>query len=159
MTETIRVPDIDNYTLEIVEGVLILTPKTQYITKEELQRTDFTNSSIIEYDIKDNEGNTISKGKTISNNKIEYKPILVDIWASMPASKLLQTTTFNFKLTNEKGYKGFNWSEPIKMSVVNKNTNGSMKEILNMLDVNNYNIKISIKLDKGRVIYYKNNLN
>lgn len=153
MTETIRVPDIDNYTLEIVEGVLILTPKTQYITKEELQRTDFTNSSIIEYDIKDNEGNTIS------NNKIEYKPILVDIWASMPASKLLQTTTFNFKLTNEKGYKGYNWCEPIKMSVVNKNTNGSMKEILNMLDVNNYNIKISIKLDKGRVIYYKNNLN
>ena len=153
MTETIRVPNIDNYTLEIVEGVLILTPKTQYITKEELQRTDFTNSSIIEYDIKDNEGNTIS------NNKIEYKPILVDIWASMPASKLLQTTTFNFKLTNEKKNKGYNWCEPIKMSVVNKNTNGSMKEILNMLNVNNYNIKISIKLDKGRVIYYKNNLN
>ena len=101
MTETIRVPDIDNYTLEIVEGVLILTPKTQYITKEELQRTDFTHSSIIKCDIKDNEGNTIS------NNKIEYKKILVDIWASMPASKLLQTTTFNFKLTNEKKNKGF----------------------------------------------------
>ena len=153
MTETIRVPDIDNYTLEIVEGVLILTPKTPYITKEELQRTDFTHSSIIKCDIKDNEGNTIS------NNKIEYKPILVDIWASMPASKLLQTTTFNFKLTNEKKNKGYNWCEPIKMSVANKDANGSMKEILNMLNVNNYNIKISIKLDKGRVIYYKNNLN
>jgi hypothetical protein len=153
MTETIRVPDIDNYTLEIVEGVLILTPKTQYITKEELQRTDFTHSSIIKCDIKDNEGNTIS------NNKIEYKQILVDIWASMPASKLLQTTTFNFKLTNEKKNKGFNWCEPIKMSVVNKDAKGSMKEILNMLNVNNYNIKISIQLDKGRVIYYKNNLN
>ena len=153
MTETIRVPDIDNYTLEIVEGVLILTPKTQYITKEELQRTDFTHSSIIKCDIKDNEGNTIS------NNEIEYKQILVDIWASMPASKLLQTTTFNFKLTNEKKNKGFNWCEPIKMSVVNKDAKGSMKEILNMLNVNNYNIKISIQLDKGRVIYYKNNLN
>jgi ribosomal protein L14E/L6E/L27E len=153
MTETIRVPDIDNYTLEIVEGVLILTPKTQYITKEELQRTDFTHSSIIKCDIKDNEGNTIS------NNKIEYKKILVDIWASMPASKLLQTTTFNFKLTNEKKNKGFNWCEQIKMSVANKDANGSMKEILNMLNVNNYNIKISIQLDTGRVIYYKNNLN
>ena len=54
--------------------MLILTPKTQYITKEELQRTDFTHSSIIKCDIKDNEGNTIS------NNKIEYKIKNEDIY-------------------------------------------------------------------------------
>ena len=48
MTETIRVPDIDNYTLEIVEGVLILTPKTQYITKEELMEKEiYWDSKII----------------------------------------------------------------------------------------------------------------
>ena len=149
MAETIRVPNIENYTQEIVNGELILTPKNQYITKEELQRTTLTNSSIIECVIKDIEGNTISNGKK------SFKAILIETWESMPAQKLLQTTTFNLKLTNENGNKGYNWCEKIKMSIQNKDANGTMKELLNMLDVNNYNIKISIKLETGRVICFK----
>ena len=146
MTEIIRVPNIENYTLEIV---LIFTPKKQYITKEELLRTTLTNSSIIECVIKNNEDNIIS------NNKKYYKEILIDIWGSMPASKLLQTTTFYLKLTNENRKKGYVWCEKIKMSIQNKDSNGSIKELLNMLNVNDYNIIISIKLETGRVICLK----
>lgn len=93
MTDTIHIPNIDNYTIKIIQGVMILTPKEVFITEEEFQRTDFRNSSILECEIKD---------KEIISKKSHYKSVLVDIWKSMPTQKILQTTTFNFKLTNEK---------------------------------------------------------
>lgn len=131
MIETIHIPNIENYTQEIINGVLILTPKNIFVTKEELEKTDLTKSSILECEIKNNE-DIISKGNS-------YREILIDTWKSMPTQKILQTTTFNFKLTNENGEKGYKWC----------------KEILNMLKVNNYNIKLSIKLETGRVIQFK----
>jgi hypothetical protein len=39
MAEVIRIPNIANYTQEIINGDLVLTPKKQYITEEELRRT------------------------------------------------------------------------------------------------------------------------
>jgi hypothetical protein len=75
----------------------------------------------------------------------------------MPTSKILQTTTFNFKLTNEKGDKGYKWCDDIKMSFQNKDTHGSMKEIINMAKVNKFNIDLSIKLETGRIVHYKYN--
>lgn len=149
MTEIIRVPNIENYIQEIVNGELIITPKNQNITKEELLRTELKNSSIIVCDIKNKEDNIIS------NSKKSYKDILIDIWSFMPAQKILENTKFNLKSTNENGIKGYNWCEKIKMSIQNKDANGTMKEILNMLKINNYNIKISIKLETGRVICFK----
>lgn len=147
MTETIHIPNIENYTQEILNGVLILTPKNIFVTKEELEKTDLTKSSILECEIKNNE-DIISKGSS-------YREMLIDIWKSMPTQKILQTTTFNFKLTNENGDKGYNWCKEINMSFQNKNNNGTFKEILNMLKVNNYKIKLSIKLETGRVILFK----
>ena len=43
MTELIRIPNIENYTQEIINGELILTPKKQYITENELNITQITN--------------------------------------------------------------------------------------------------------------------
>jgi hypothetical protein len=73
----------------------------------------------------------------------------------MPAQKILQTTTFNFKLTHEDGKKGYKWRSDINMSFQNKNAQGTLKEIINMIKVNKYTIKLSIKLETGRIIYFK----
>ena len=99
MTELIRITNIKNYTQEITNGELILTPKKRYMTENELNITHITNSTIEECLIKKEE-------KTISINT-SYRSVLVDIWKSMPSQKILQTTTFNFKLTNENGKKGY----------------------------------------------------
>ena len=40
MTEVIRIPNIENYTQEIINGELILVPKKQYISENELLRID-----------------------------------------------------------------------------------------------------------------------
>jgi hypothetical protein len=147
MTELIRIPNIENYTQEIINGELILTPKKQYITENELNITQITNSMIEECLIKKEE-------ETISTNT-SYRSVLVDIWKSMPTQKILQTTQFNFKLTNENGVKGYNWCDDIHMSFQDKDSKGTLKEILNMVKVNKLTIKLSIKLETGRIVHFK----
>lgn len=148
MSEQIRIPNIENYTQEIINGELILTPKKNYITENELNMTHITNSSIVECVIKKKEEN-------ISTTKTSYRSVLVDIWKYMPTQKILQTTTFNFKLTEENGEKGYNWCPDISMSFQNKDSKGTLIEILNMVKVNKLTIKLTIKLETGRIIYFR----
>jgi len=147
MTELIRIPNIENYTQEIINGELILTPKKQYMTENELNMTQITHSTIEECLIKKEEENI--------STKTSYRSVLVDIWKSMPTQKILQTTTFNFKLTNENGEKGYNWCDDIHMSFQSKDARGTLKEIINMVKVNKLTIKLSIKLETGRIIHFK----
>jgi hypothetical protein len=79
MTEQIRIPNIKNYTQEIINGELILTPKKQYMTENELNMTNITNSTIKECIIKNEE--------EIISIKKSYRSVLVDIWKSMPTKK------------------------------------------------------------------------
>ena len=54
----------------------------------------------------------------------------------MPTQKILQETTFNFKLSNENGYNGYLWCEDINMSFQNKDAKNTIIEILKMIKVN-----------------------
>jgi len=150
MTELIRIPNIKNYTQEIINGELILTPKKQYMTENELNMTQITHSTIEECIIKKEEEEIIS-----TKTNTSYRSVLVDIWKYMPTQKILQTTTFNFKLTREIGEKGYKWCDDIHMSFQNKDATGTLKEIVNMVKVNKLTIKLSIKLETGRIVHFK----
>ena len=119
----------------------------QYMTENEFNITQFTHSKIEECLIK--------KGETNISTNTNYRSVLVDIWKSMPTQKILQTTTFNFKLTNENGENGYKWCDDIHMSFQNKNTTGTLKEIINMVKINKLTIKLSIKLETGRIVHFK----
>lgn len=69
--------------------------------------------------------------------------------------KILQNTTFNFKLTNENGVKGYKWCDEIHMSFQNKDARGTLKEIINMVTVNKLTIELSIKLETDRIVNFK----
>jgi len=73
----------------------------------------------------------------------------------MPTQKILQTTTFNFKLTNENCENGYNWNDSIRMSFQSKDSMGTLKEIINMVKVNKFTIELSIKLETDRIIHFK----
>ena len=147
MTDLIRIPKIENYTQEIINGDLILTPKKQYLTENELYMTQITNSSIVECLIQKEE-------EKISTEK-SYRGALIDIWKSMPTQKILQTTSFNFKLTNENGKKGYYWCDEIKMSFQSKDDEQTLKEIIRMVKENKLTIKLIIKLEIGRMVHFK----
>ena len=72
----------------------------------------------------------------------------------MPAQKILQKTSFNFKLTDEKGEKGYTWCQNLHMSFQNKDGNHTLQEIINIIKVNSYNIKMTIKLSEGYIIHF-----
>ena len=147
MIEQIRIPNIENYTQEIINGDLILTPKKQYITENELNMTQITHSTIEECTIK-------KEGAYISTKKC-YRSVLVDVWKSMPNQKILQNTTFKIKSGNENGEKGYKWCDDIKMSFQNKDAKGTLKEIVKMVKVNKLTIDLSIKLKTGRIVHFK----
>ena len=143
----IRIPNIENYIQEYINGELILTPKKQYITENELIMTQIKHSTIEECLIKQKE--------EIISTKKSYRGVLIDILKSMPAQQILQTSKFNFKLTNENGEKGYNWCNDINMSFQDKEALETLKEILHMIKVNNLTINLCIKLETGRIVYFK----
>lgn len=145
--QIIKIPNIDNYISEVIDNVLILTPKNKVINEEEIFNFNYTKSIILECILKDKEN-------IISNNK-KYNSILIDIWSCMPTQKILQNTTYNFKLSNEKGLNGYIWNSKIGMSFQRKNSNGCLKEIINMVKFNNYKIEMKIKLENEKIIYFK----
>lgn len=146
----ITIPNISNYDMKTVNNVLIITPKIIYLSKDEFLNNDFTSSKILECEIKkSNYNNLISKNK-------KYKSILYDIWKTMTSSKILQNSTFNMKLTNENGENGYIWYDDLKLSIQSKNANNSIKEIFNMVNINNYTITLKIQLANNNIINYKN---
>jgi hypothetical protein len=145
--EVIRIPNIETYDQAIIGGILVLTPKKSYIEQFEFMRLSFKGSTILNCSVKGNE--------SVVSDKKKYRQILVDIWKSMPTQLILQNTSFNFKLTDEKGEKGFKWCNEINMSFLGKDASGSIKEIINMIHLNKYKIDISIKSGEGMVYHFK----
>ena len=73
---------------------------------------------------------------------------------NLSGESLLEIKQF-FKLKNENGERGYNWCDDISMSFQNKPASGSLKEILNMVKINKLTIKLSIKLETGRIVHFK----
>ncbi len=173
MSEKIQIENINNYIIEIIDNTLILTPKIetplsslpplpplfllpeislQSISEEELHLLSFSKSVITEYEVKN--GDDVISKKSIF--KAKFKKILIDIWKTIPTQKILQTSTFNFKLSNENGANGYVWCPKINMSVQCKDSNNSIKEIIRMCNINKYKIRITIKLKDERFIFFSN---
>jgi len=134
MNQSITIPNIDNYHREIINNELILTPIYKYISLDELNRVNLTKAEIIYCLIKDSNDEIISDNKDKNN----WFRILIDIYKSLSASFILQNTTFNIKLTNENGNKGYYWCDEIKMSIQHKDSKGTYIEIMKMIKLNNY---------------------
>lgn len=113
--------------------------------KNEILKYDFTDSKIIENSI------TAYNDIIISNNK-NYSSILKDIYLSMPIDKIPLKTTF-ITLGNVKG-KG-TYIPNLNMTIRGSNANITIKEIINLIEINNYKINIKIKLSTGDEIILK----
>ncbi len=138
----IKIPNISNYIMEIIDDVLILTPKNNFITEAELNRRDLTHSSILSCKINDEE-----------LTRLKYKSILIYIYKQMPSSLILQNTEFNIQLieTNENGYT---WYKDLKLSIQGKDANLTFKEIMRMIKLNQMKFEIEIELENKDIIHF-----
>jgi len=145
----IIIPNIKNYFLEIINGELKLTHKEIYATKTELLEMNITHSKIEECEIINNKGEVISKDRT------KYRSARNDIYHSTPNPIISEHSTCNWISTKKHGEKGYWWCEDIGMSVQNKDAKGTLREILKMTEVNNFTIKLTIKLKNGVIVHLK----
>ena len=127
---------------------LILKPKIPYISDQELSLTSLLHSNIINCHV-------CGKNELISN-KSKYRTILLDIWGTMPTSRLLQNTTMNIKL-GEHTTKGYIYIDELKFSFQSKDSQGTFKEICKMVSLCKYTLDILIELANGNKIGYKIN--
>ena len=100
--------------------------------------------------VKDEEHNSIKF------ESLKFKRILIDIYKTIPTSFIFQNSTMNVdlgdKLNNQKGYQ---YHEEVGLSIQSKDSNGTFKEICNIVSLNNYNLDIIIQLGNGDNIGYK----
>ena len=59
------------------------------------------------------------------------------------------------KLTNEYGLDGYAWCADLHLSIQSRDAKNTMREVLNIVKLNGYFMKISIKLENSRVICFK----
>jgi hypothetical protein len=120
----------------------------KYLNEEQFKRTSLINSNILKC--------IVFSNKKIISTKTKYLSLLKDIWYSMPVQLMLSTTSFNMKPTNENSEKGYKWDEILSLSIQYKNSTYTMKEILNIIKINNYTIDITIELNSGKIINFVN---
>ena len=133
---------------------LILKPKIPYISDQELSLTSLLHSNIINCYVCDK--CTLDGKEELISNKSKYRTILLDIWGSMPTSKILQNTTMNIKL-GEHTTKGYVYINKLKFSFQSKDAQGTFKEICKMVSLCKYTLDILIELANGNKIGYKIN--
>uniref|UniRef100_A0A6C0DNC9 Uncharacterized protein n=1 Tax=viral metagenome TaxID=1070528 RepID=A0A6C0DNC9_9ZZZZ len=145
----IRISNINKYRIEIINNELIATPIEEVvITEDEFINKNFTNSKIKKCLINDD----INK----ITDKLNYFSILIDIYKSLSTSFIIQNTTFNIKIGDEKGAKGYHYDKSLNLSIQRKDANATIKEIIKMININNYKINIEIELENKELINYKN---
>lgn len=122
-----------------------------FISKKDLMLQDFTKSKIINCSITNNENILIS-------NKDKYMSILIDIYKSMSIDDILarKNSSINVKQGNEHGNNGYIYYSDLRLSVQGKPATITLKEIINMVELNNYRIIITIILANTNQIIYKN---
>ena len=117
------------------------------ITKEELEDTSLTSSSIQECNIYNSDNEVITTNTS-------YRGIFTKTLKAGNGRDaiILLTNTEPGKHTT----KGFNYIEELQISFQGKDANGTMKDILTLIEANNYSINITIKLKDNTLFYYEN---
>jgi hypothetical protein len=141
--KSIIIPNIDKYNIQFIDGKLILILKKLYLTDKDISHYDLRRSEIIE-----------CKFNKEVMQKPSYIKLLKMIWKQMPINKIIQNTIFNIKLSIENidGDSNYTWIDDLNFAFQPKNTNKTMKEIINMCKLNNFTIEITIKLENDNCI-------
>ena len=148
MSEIITIPNIENYTQQVVGGALILVPKPviKYISKPTLPNIDFNKSTINKCTIK-------TGSDTISSSR-DYEQILIDIWQRHSAmTTIYNSAEYNFNIFPTGKRK---WCSEIGMAFEPRSNTENMIEIAKLVDIYKYSIYISITLANGNNVNYKN---
>jgi hypothetical protein len=144
----IKIENISNYTIEIIDDILIATKKGK--TKKEY--TEWTEELLLEKDIKNS---SLSYCKL---NDVVFKPkkwrLLVDkLYETINDNQFIVDNT-TLKLLNETNKIGY---EIIKNKIRTNNLDAktSLIEIIKLCRLKDYKLEVKIKLQSNEIINFK----
>ena len=142
MYSELVIPDIDKYTITIINNSLILSPiiKIEEFKIEDILNKDFTKSKI---------QNCIINNVIIDQKK--YFKILLHVYSLIDKKIIINNTKLNIK-TNTIKTKGFEWYPSLGLSIQGVSSNKCITEIIHMCESQNINIKICILLENNETI-------
>ena len=140
MNSELVIPEIDKYTMKIINNTLILTPVSEIkiienreSKIEKILKNSFSKSKIQKCAIND----------IIHIELKKYNQILLHIYSLIDKKIILNNTKLNIK-TEEKRDRGFAYHQNIGLSIQRAESNKTMSEILNMCKIQDIKLDLEI---------------
>jgi hypothetical protein len=142
MDNTIIIPNIQEFTQQIINGNLVLTRIIPFINEATLFKKNLRGSIITECKI--NNGN---------NDIKKYKKLLIYLYSITNIDTILQHTILN--ISQQEIYdKGFEYYSQLGLSIQGTDSRRTLKEIINIIKINNYSMELKIKLKNDEIISF-----
>ncbi len=147
MNSELFIPEIDKYTMKIINNTLILTPVSEIKIIENIDLKIENIDLKIENILKKNFSKSKIQKCTINNiiqvRLKKYNQILLHIYSLIDKNVILNNTKLNIK-TEEKKDRGFVYYQNIGLSIQGADSNKTMSEILNMCKIQNIKLDLEI---------------
>jgi hypothetical protein len=146
--DIITILNIEQYTQQIINGNLLLTKIQQIqnidnISENKLFTQNLSKSKIIKCKI---------------NNEVldinYYNKLLLYLYYHIDKNTIIQNTTLN--ISKDKIHdKGFKYYKDLGISIQGAESRKTLREIINVIKLNNFNIELKIKLENNEIINFK----
>ena len=143
MDNIITIPNIEEYTQQIINNNLVLTRIEPYISEIQFFQKNLKGSKILECKIM-NEILDIKK----------YKKLLIRLYFNMNKQTILQNTILNIS-EEEINDKGFDYYESLDLYIQGSDARRTLKEIINIIKIKNSSMELKIRLKNDEIIRFK----
>jgi len=142
MDNSITIPNIQEFTQQIINGNLVLTRIIPFINEATLFQKNLRRSTIVECKI----NNTI---KEIH----KYTKLLIYLYSITDIETILQNSILN--ISQQEIYeKGFQYYNQLGISIQGADARRTLKEIINIIKIKNYSLDLKIKLKNNDNIHF-----
>ena len=142
MDNIITISNIQDFKWQIVENDLILTRINPSIDETTLFQKNLRSSSILECKI-----------NNIITDINKYKRLLIYLYSDMNINTIIEKTTLN--ISQQKIYdRGYEFYDKLGLSIQSAEARKTLREIINIIKILNYNIKLKIKLKDDEIIFF-----
>ena len=140
MNSELFIPEIDKYTMKIINNTLILTPVSEI---KIIENIDLKIENILKKNFSKSKIQKCTINNIIQVRLKKYNQILLHIYSLIDKNVILNNTKLNIK-TEEKKDRGFVYYQNIGLSIQGADSNKTMSEILNMCKIQNIKLDLEI---------------
>ena len=142
MNNIITIKNIHDYTQQILNNDLILTKIIPFVDEASLFQRNLRGSCILECNI-NNTNYDVRK----------YKRLLILLYSTTNMETIIQNTILN--ISEQEIYdRGFEYYDALGISIQGADARRTLKEIINIIKIKNYSMKLKIKLRNDEVIEF-----